>query len=59
MKYVQRGLVQKYNGIIKQIAAQHSVHYGIDTPLLRHHEAKWCRQLRRDYPLSNYMVTWS
>ena len=44
--------IKEYNELLRRIAVQHSMYYGIDTDESRHVEARLLRELRQDYPFS-------
>lgn len=47
-----------YNKLIKRAAVEHSMCFGIDTLKARRKQARLMRKVRREYPFSQYGVTW-
>jgi hypothetical protein len=47
-----------YNSLIRRAAVAQSQWFGIDTPRARRCQAYWVRRIRREYPFSQFGVTW-
>mgnify|MGYP001829123185 CR=1 FL=1 len=47
-----------YNCTVRNIARAHSMHFGVDTDRARNMQAQWIRRIRREYPFSQFLVTW-
>lgn len=50
--------IAKYNRAVRRHALARSMDFGVDTPRARMHQARWIRRIRREYPFSQYGVTW-
>lgn len=50
--------IRSYNKLVRSIGAAHSARFGLDTPKARREECKMIRRVRREYPISNYGITW-
>lgn len=44
----------RYNKVIRGIACQASLNFGIDTPRARNCQAHWIRRIRKEYPISSF-----
>ena len=47
-----------YNKLLREAATVRSQWFGIDTMESRRCQASWLRRLRREYPFSQFGVTW-
>lgn len=47
-----------YNQIVRGIACANSAEFGIDTPKHRRHKAYWIRRIRKEFPMSQFGITW-
>lgn len=47
-----------YNKLLLDAVTEQSQWFGIDTVKARRCQANWLRRLRREYPFSQFGVTW-
>ena len=50
--------ISRYNNCVRQYAAAGSIAFGIDTPRSRKEQAHWIRRIRREYPFTQFGITW-
>lgn len=47
-----------YNKLLREAASERSQWYGIDTVMARKTQCQWLRRLRREFPFSQFGITW-
>jgi hypothetical protein len=52
------GRIQRYNQTVRRAARAHSMEFGIDTDRSRRREAAYIRRVRREFPFSQFGITW-
>jgi len=50
--------IRLYNSVVRRIATAQSAQFGVDTPRARKERARWVREVRRSYPMSQFGITW-